>query len=133
MTRQLLKTFVTLYLAVASMSCEREPINADDKTENNTNCFGVSYVSGVCSTVVLKIEDSAYYDLGESWKEHDNVFLTELPCGVDEEALKQGIFFISISDVDNRGECPRCLALIDYSGSKKYFITLQDACTSGSD
>ncbi len=97
------------------------------------SCFAVSYVTGICGQAVLKIQNPEFYHLGETWNGHENVFLTSFACDVDESGLQDGIFYVSIPENFIPGECARCAAAIDYSGSKKYPVNVLINCIQSTD
>lgn len=98
--------------------------------QGGQTCFKVSYVTGICNQVVLKIETPAFLSLGESWNTHDNVFFTRLPCGVDEASLRQAPFYVSLLEKEELGTCSVCQAIFDYSGAKRYFIKIESSCSN---
>jgi hypothetical protein len=96
--------------------------------EAGSRCFEVAYVAGIYLLAVFNIETPAYRVLGENWELHENVFFTRLPCGIDEATLRQGAFFVSVVETENLGSCAVCKALINYSGTKCYFIKFETNC-----
>jgi hypothetical protein len=108
------------------LSCEKLYIDpSSGKGDEKTQCITVSYSRGICREAVLKIEDPAFYGMGESWNGEDNVFFTVLGCEVNIEDLMNKKFKVLLSEVDNSNtNCVACQATLAYTGSKKYFVTL---------
>ena len=103
-------------------------------TDNNDvapsdQCFEVSYVTGLCGQAVLKIENPVFFKLGETWNGHENVFYTVFDCSVDEAELSKTSFFVRIKQNTTDTDCIRCLALLDYQGSKQYLVDVVDDCS----
>ncbi len=120
-------------LLITSIGC-KETISPNaapnsEKFAPNSECFEVSYVTGICGQAVLKIENTAFFKYGETWNGHTNVFYTVFDCLVDEVKLKQARFFVTISNNPNI-DCPRCLAALDYQGSKKHSVNIVTDCNS---
>jgi hypothetical protein len=121
------KTFRYLPLLAffSILSCDNKYIEPISSGEGTAPCITVSYSKGICGEAVLKIEDSAFYWMGESWNGEDNVFFTVLGCDVNVQALMNKKFKVLVSDKDNSDpSCVRCAATLAYSGNKKYFVTL---------
>jgi hypothetical protein len=88
-------------------------------------CVSVSFVTGICRQAVFKIEDPAFYELGEQWNDQKNVFFTVLGCEINEASLKGRPFKVTISGKDSSDRnCVVCQAALNYTGRKKYFVTL---------
>lgn len=112
--------------------------------ENNselpeTQCFEVSYVTGICGQAVLKIEDPAFFKFGETWNDQENVFFTVFDCSAGEAHLNQAHlsqdhFFVQIrkSQPNPNINCAMCMAVLDYQGSKKYFVDIVSNCRTES-
>lgn len=98
------------------------------------DCVKVRVVSVLCGQAVMKIEDPAKYSFGESWKNQSNVFLGYLDCSANETALKDAPFFyVELNSKPFPDDtCPRCMAAIDYTGEKKYYVRVSTKCGSGS-
>ncbi len=91
----------------------------------NSKCVTVSYVTGICRQAVFKIEEPDFYELGEQWNDQKNVFFTVLGCEINEASLKGRLFKVTIGGKDNSDRnCVVCQAALDYTGRKKYFVTL---------
>jgi hypothetical protein len=124
---KVMKKFVYFLCSFFILSCERNSIDPllEKEKEQKGQCVTVSYLTGICRQAVFKIEDPAFYGLGEQWNDHKNVFFTVLGCEIDEASLKGKVFKVTISttDTSNRN-CVVCQAALDYNGSKKYFVTL---------
>ena len=118
-------TFGVLMLAGLLAACDKA------KLKEPHECVPVSYQYGICGKAVLKIENSAYYDLGENVGEHENVFLATLECFTDENALKNKVFFVQINPADFNQNCAVCFAAVVYNGSKHYNVRVSNDCTSG--
>jgi hypothetical protein len=118
-------TFGVLMLAGLLAACDKA------KLKEPHECVPVTYQYGICGKAVLKIENSAYYDLGENVGEHENVFLATLECFTDENALKNKVFFVQINPADFNQNCAVCFAAVVYNGSKHYNVRVSNDCTSG--
>ncbi|MFM8739356.1 MAG: hypothetical protein ACKOC0_04035 [Cytophagales bacterium] len=118
--------YALLLFCIPILSCEKLEINGLSKTGGEkTQCITVSYNKGICREAVLKIEDPAFYGMGESWGGEDHVFFTVLGCEINVEALLNKKFSVLVSDRDSSDKnCIACQATLAYSGTKKYFITL---------
>lgn len=108
-----------------------------DLTE--TQCFEVSFVTGICGHAVLKIEDPEFFDLGETWNEQENVFYTYFQCaangvGFNQSQLSQNRFFVRIrqNPPSPNPDCVMCAAALDYQGTKKYIVDIVANCNSQS-
>ena len=122
-----MKKIVYLLCSFFILSCERNIVDPllDKETEQKGQCVTVSYLTGICRQAVLKIEDPAFYGLGEQWNDHENVFFTVLGCQIDEASLKGRMFKVTISSKDTSDRnCVVCQAALDYTGSKRHFVTL---------
>jgi hypothetical protein len=62
--------------------------NENNSVLSETQCFEVSYVTGICGQAVLKIEDPAFFKFGETWNDQENVFFTVFDCSAGEAHLK---------------------------------------------
>ncbi|MFM7855009.1 MAG: hypothetical protein ACKO96_24555 [Flammeovirgaceae bacterium] len=117
-------TLPLVFLSI--LSCEN--LYIDPSAEGGgkkTQCITVSYSKWICREAVLKIEDPAFYGMGETWDGEDHVFFTVLGCDINVETLMNKKFKVLVSDKDNSsGNCITCQATLAYTGSKKYFITL---------
>jgi hypothetical protein len=119
-----MKKFVYVLCSFFILSCERNIVDPLPDKEKEL-CVTVSYLTGICRQAVLKIEDPAFYGLGEQWNDHQNVFFTVLGCQIDEASLKGRVFKVTISSKDTSDRnCVVCQAALDYTGSKRYFVTL---------
>lgn len=118
-------TLGVLVLAGLLAACDKT------KLKEPHECVPVTYQYGICGKAVLKIENSAYYDLGENVGEYENVFLATLECFTDEDALKNKVFFVQINPADFNQNCAVCFAAVVYDGSKHYNVRLSNDCTSG--
>ena len=114
------KIVIIPFLVFTLLSCE-EILLEDSK------CLEVSLVDELCGHAVLKIENPAYYHLGETWNDNENVFYTFFDCE-DMEKDKDGTFFVEILDDFKEADCPVCLALIDYQGEKRHPVKILDVC-----
>ncbi|MEM9297045.1 MAG: hypothetical protein AAF149_17210 [Bacteroidota bacterium] len=103
--------------------------NDDEEVSRDESCVAVSYVEGICGNVVLQIQDERLFYLGETANGYENVFFTTFPCYVDEQTLNKDLFYVSILDESNLGDCIRCLAAIVYSGNKSYHVDVRSNCT----
>ncbi len=113
-------------MALLTQACElEEPTYAGE-------CIEVSYVTGICGQIVLKIENPEYYFLGETWNGNEHVFSTLLHCD-DMGKSTEGTFLVTIQDVYEPGSCAVCLAMLDYSGEKKFPVRLVDVCAPSED
>jgi hypothetical protein len=124
---KVMKKIVYLLCSFLILSCERNSVDPllDKEKEQKGKCVTVSYLTGICRQAVLKIEDPAFFGLGEQWNDNQNVFFTVLGCEIDEASLKGRVFKVTISSEDTGVEnCVVCQAALDYTGSKKYFVTL---------
>ncbi|MEM9389891.1 MAG: hypothetical protein AAGA02_05420 [Bacteroidota bacterium] len=110
-------------IALVILSC-----NDDEAELRDESCVAVSYVEGICGNVVLQIQDERFFYLGETANGHENVFLTAFPCYVDEQKLNKDLFYVSIREESNLGDCIRCLAAIGYSGNKSYHVDVRSNC-----
>jgi hypothetical protein len=122
-----MKKFVCLLCAFFVLSCERNMVDPliEKEKKQQAQCVTVSYLTGICRQAVFKIEDPAFYSLGEQWSGHENVFFTVLGCEIDEASLKGRVFKVTINSKDTSDRnCVVCQAALDYTGSKKYFVTL---------
>lgn len=116
--------FLIVVIVSTLLSCgEEDPISASNQ------CFEVSYVTGICSQAILKIEDPDFFDLGETSNGEQNVFYTVFDCTVDESGLSQSNFFVRIKQDTSDMNCIRCLAAVGYDGSKRYLVDVVDDCS----
>ena len=127
-----MKLYMKLFIAYTGLlfvaiSCHDTKFKAPAP---NNECFEVSYVTGICGQAMLKIENPAFFRFGETWDGHSNVFYTVFDCSVEEIKLKQARFFVTISqnNSDSYSNCVRCMAALDYQGSKKYFVSIVTEC-----
>ena len=91
-------------------------------------CFEVSYVGGLCSQAILKIENPDFFSYGENWGTDSNVFFTIFDCTVDENKIRQSKFYVSIIEKPESGSCAICLAALEYKGAKKHHVKIVDKC-----
>lgn len=110
-----------MVLALGLLACEEE-------FPTPGACVEVSLVTELCGQAVLKIENPAYYHLGETWNGHENVFFTFWTCE-DMNKPKEGRFMVTLADSFNPGDCAVCMAALDYQGDKKYPVKRVDVCT----
>lgn len=103
---------------------------SEDDTPATGQCIEVSLVQSLCSQAVLKIENPAFYHLGETWNGHQNVFFTMLGCSADEARLAGKRFFVTLEEKETDNDCARCEALLLYQGNKKYFVQVHEVCTA---
>ena len=116
--------FLILSILVTTFGC-----NESNSVLPSDQCFEVSYITGICGQAVLKIENPAFFELGETWNGNENVFYTVFDCSVDESELDQSNFFVRIKQDTVDTNCIRCLATIDYQGSKQYLVDIVDDCS----
>lgn len=115
-----------------SVSPKNESLEGTE--DSNKECFKVSYITGICGQAILKIENPSFFKFGETWKDHANVFYTVFDCYVDEIKLRNAPFFVTISESNPNPNtnCAMCLAVLDYQGSKKYFVSIVTECNGSS-
>jgi len=94
----------------------------------HADCIKVSFVDGICGQIVLKIEDTRFAALGETWNGHAPVFYTTVPCQAPADLLQRDFFFVRLLERENTGDCARCEAYFAYTGTKRYFIEVAEAC-----
>ncbi len=97
------------------------------------SCVRVSWVRGICSQVVLKIEDPRYASFGENVDGLENVFLGILECGTDEPAIEGKTFYVVLDPTDYQIDCVRCMAAVSYTGSLKFNVRVANSCTAVED
>jgi len=121
-----MKVFRFLIIAIASVlvSCREDAVVVP-----LDQCFEVSYVTGICDQAVLKIEDPAFFALGETSHGEQNVFYTVFDCSVDGSQLSKTNFFVKIKQDTSDMNCIRCLAAVGYQGSKRYLVDVVDNCS----
>jgi len=117
-----------LVLSLASGCDNNNSTIVPKEFEGSQKCFEVSYVTGICSQAILKIENPNFFSYGENWGTYSNVFFTVFDCGVDESKLMQSKFYVSIIDKPEDSSCVRCLAALDYKGTKKYHLKVFSKC-----
>jgi len=117
-----------LILSLASGCDNRNSTIVPKEFEVAQKCFQVSYVTGICSQAILKIENPDFFSYGENLETYSNVFFTVFDCGVDESKLLQSKFYVSIIDKPEDSSCVRCLAALDYKGTKKYHVQVVSKC-----
>lgn len=96
-------------------------------------CIPIKMVRGICGTAIFKIEDPAYYHLGEDVDGEVNVFLGTLECSFlrsfpNDQIPLDKILYAELNPEDFRQDCARCYALVDYSGSKNYRVRVHEKC-----
>jgi len=116
------------------LSCTKE----DEEKPEEGGAFAVSYVDGLCGSVILSIEDKRYYDLGERGFVHKGVkyesaFLTTAPCKQPSANVftttssgERKTFMVRITDKPPVGDsnCITCMALFSPSPNKSYHIVV---------
>lgn len=129
------KILFMLSMAIMTMllSCTKEE---EEKPEEG-GAFPVSYVDGLCGSVILSIEDKRYYDLGERGFVHKGVkyesaFLTTAPCKQSLARVltvangERATFMVRITD--NPPVCDSnfatCMALFSPSPNKFHHIVV---------
>ncbi len=128
-TEGVMKRFCAILMVFFTLQgCEKRELAIPGE-----NCFAVSYLMGICGQAVLKIQNPEFYHLGETWNGHENVFLTDFACEVDVSSILKGIFYVSISENFSLGECVRCAAAIDYTGSKNHPVNVLTNCIRPTD
>lgn len=115
------------------LSCTKE----DEEKPEEGGAFAVSYVDGLCGSVILSIEDKRYYDLGERGFVHKGVkyesaFLTTAPCKQSFARVltatnsERATFMVRITD--NPPVCESngvtCMALFSPSPNKFHHIVV---------
>lgn len=108
-------------LAIAMVCCDKETLS------NATGCVAVKYVTGICGNAVLQIEDPAFYGLGENVDGYEHVFLATLECFTDQP-LEGKSFLVELDPSDFNNQCAVCLAMVLYSGTKKYNVRVHQQC-----
>jgi hypothetical protein len=109
------------------------------ETEFNGPCIQVKILRSICGTAVFKIQNPAYYHVGESVGGEENVFLGTLECSfyrnnettIPEDSEDQ-VFYAELDPEDFNADCARCYALVDYTGSKNYRVRLHATCQDSS-
>lgn len=119
MKKILAYSFLTLF-AISCNDNEVEPLDE--------SCIAVSYMEGICGTAILQIKDERFFYLGETANGYDNVFSTMFHCDVDEQKLNKELFYVSLLEDNDIGNCARCLATVAYSGDKFYFMDVNESC-----
>lgn len=115
-----MKTTRTLLfcLLLIVISCDKEEV------ANTSGCVPVSLVTALCGNGILKIEDPSFYGLGENVDGYENVFLAQFDCFVYDQVLTGHSFLVRLNPDDFNDQCANCLALLQYSGSKKYNVQI---------
>jgi hypothetical protein len=120
-SEEMKQLFLITTVAMLLNACElEEPTYAGE-------CIEVKYVTGICGQAVLEIQDPAYYHLGETWNGNNHVFYTLFHCD-DMEKSTEGTFLITIQEAYEPGSCAVCLAMLDYTGEKRYDVRRVDVC-----
>ncbi len=124
---------ILVALAIAFLAgCSNDVTGVEEnelkESATSDRCIKVSYVGGICGQALLKIEDPRFANLGGTWNELKDVFQTMLPCDAPGDISARSFFFVRLIDRENVGECPRCLAIIEYPGVKAYHIELVETC-----
>lgn len=82
----------------------------------------VTLVRQMCGHAVLKIQDPAYYYLGETADGESNVFLGGLECfAIPPE---DEVFAVQLNPKDFNTDCAFCMGAISYSGNKHYNVRI---------
>ncbi|MBI3218506.1 MAG: hypothetical protein HYZ44_03265 [Bacteroidetes bacterium] len=103
------------------------------EVELSGKCVKVKLVSVLCGQAVLHIEDQAAYSLGETWNNQANVFFAVFDCSVNEQAIANTTFYVELQTNPFQNDtCYRCMAAIDYTGEKKYYVRVSTKCGGGS-
>lgn len=115
---------------VAVVNCSEPKI-----INENTTCFQVSFVAGICGEAVLKVEDPAFFKYGETWNGHTNVFFTVFECSVGESTgsnVSNEKFFVEIKKENSlsNNDCVRCLATLDYQGTQRHLVKIVSECNN---
>lgn len=104
-----------------------------DESSAKGKCFKVSFVNGICLDAVLKIEDPAFYEYGETSEGMSNVFMATFPCGTDWDLISAATpesgktFFVEITPQPDEPTCVRCKATVAYEGEKRVFARVTDS------
>lgn len=114
---------ITLFSLVILMSA----CNEDDQIIGAGDCVEVTLIDQLCGQAVFKIEDPAFYHLGESANDEANVFYALLTCQ-DTELPTDESFLVELLDEYEPGSCAVCQALLEYDGDKRYNVRKVDAC-----
>lgn len=109
-------------LAIALVCCDKETLT------NARGCVAVKYVTGICGNAVLQIENPSYFGLGEDVDGYEHVFLATLECFTDQQPLEGKSFLVELDPSDFNDQCAVCLAMVAYSGSKKYNVRIHQQC-----
>ena len=117
---------VSLFLL--SASCD------DEKLSASKFCVPVELLRSVCGNAVFQIQDSRFYHYGETLGNDENVFLAALECNLPDaldlavQGSQQEIFYAELNPENFDGNCASCLAMVNYTGDKKYLIRLHELC-----
>lgn len=123
----MMRLVAAMIVCWVSAGCTYQNLGEVEKPDAKTACIKVSFIDGICGQVALKIEDSRYADLGETWNGHAQVFYTVLPCDAPGD-FTQRSFFVQLLEEQDLGNCARCEALFVYTGTKRYHVRIVDQC-----
>jgi hypothetical protein len=114
--------FLLLLSAFALTNCAKEDV------PNACGYVPVRYETGICGYAILKIEHPSFYELGEDVDDYEHVFLAQLECFTDQQALEDKSFLVELNPPTFNDDCARCLAMVAYSGSKNYRVRIHEKC-----
>lgn len=119
---RLVSVFIFPILLFIGPCDSAEPVSASPK------CVKVSYVDGICLEAILRIEDESAARYGEQWGGEKGVFYGLFPCGTDWDLVTNGSFYVEILEAPEQPTCVRCMATINYTGSKVFPVKLTSGC-----
>jgi hypothetical protein len=115
-----MRYFVALVLIMGLWACQSDHAASE-------KCVRVKYLRGICGQGVLQLLSPTDFDLGETVGGEVNVFLGLFECGVLEPAV-DSVFFVELKPQEFDGNCARCLAAVDFSGTKQYNVRIVKNC-----
>lgn len=117
---------VSLFLLSASCN--------DEKLSVPKTCVPVKLMRSICGTAVFQIQDSRFYQYGESAGNEENVFAAALECTLPDGIIlgsqepQQELFYAELDPENFNGNCASCLAIVNYEGQKHYRVRLHLDC-----
>lgn len=124
--KNVLLLIVSVFLL--SASCQ------DESPSVSKTCIPVKLLRSVCGNAVFQIQDSRFYQYGESVGNEANVFVAALECNLPDAVIlgaqepQQEIFYAELDPENFNGNCASCLAMVNYEGQKHYQVRLHEVC-----
>lgn len=127
--KTIIRFSLLLFISLSACSTQNTSITGE--------CVRVTLLRNMCGNAILKIEDPAYFMLGENVDGEKNVFLGFVECsdvnlsGNTIPTMADGTqLYVELNPKDYTQECTTCLAMINYSGKRHYKVRIKENCNA---